>query len=146
MLSTWLAYHSERFGSDLPPFPITVNSLLAVSSLFKKAGYRSYPNYLSAIKSEHIIRGHDWTQILDLMGRWSTRSVLRGIGPARQSQAIDLLRVFAISPACDPIVSGGPVSPRRLFILGSQFSMRELGIACALVSHGRFDYDLQTLA
>ena len=100
LLSTWIAFHEEWFGKAIPPIPVTTDSLLAVSSLFKKAGYRSFPNYLSAIKAEHVIRGHDWTQILDLMGRWSTRSVLRGIGPARQSQAIDLLRVLSSLFVC----------------------------------------------
>ena len=145
LLSTWMSFHSEWFGPLVPAVPVTTDSLLAVSSLFKKAGYRSFPNYLSAIKAEHVLRGHDWTQILDLMGRWSTRSVLRGIGPARQSQAIDLLRVYAIPVELDPVFPGGPVSPRRLFILGSQFILRELEIAVAVVSHWTFDHTLSTI-
>ena len=145
LLSTWISFHSEWFGPSVPAVPVTTDSLLAVSSLFKKAGYRSFPNYLSAIKAEHVIRGHDWTQILDLMGRWSTRSVLRGIGPARQSQAIDLLRVYSIPVDRDPVFPGGPLSPRRLFILGSQFILRELEIAVAVVSHWSFDFTLNTI-
>ena len=110
LLATWNNCHVEWFGDSLPAFTITVDSLLAISALFERAGYRSYPNYLSAVKAEHIMRGHAWSQILDLLGRWCTRSVLRGIDPPRQSCAIDILKVHAIPSYKDPVIEGGPIS------------------------------------
>ena len=61
LLTTWSNFHDQWFGEAVPMYPLTVDGLLAVSALFKKAGYRSYPNYLSAVKSEHILRGHVWS-------------------------------------------------------------------------------------
>ena len=65
--------------------PVTIRSLVLTGALFKKGGYRSNSNYLSAIKAAHIEAGYDWTQLLAHTDGWVARSVVRGIGPARQS-------------------------------------------------------------
>ena len=87
---TWQYFHDQAFAHADPPvpyLPITVRTLVMVGSLFKAAGYRSYPNYISAMKSQHIEAEHEWGQLLTHTSGWVTRSVLRGIGPARQSCA-----------------------------------------------------------
>ena len=90
LLRGWQHYHllADRHLTVPPPvYPVTADSIIIVGSLFKKAGYRSFPNYLSAPKARHIEGPpqSEWTQLHDHIGKWVTRSVLRGIGPARQS-------------------------------------------------------------
>ena len=57
LLRGWEHYHvlSHRHLADPPgTYPVTADSIIRVGSLFKKAGYRSFPNYLSAAKARHI--------------------------------------------------------------------------------------------
>ena len=75
---------------------LTPDGIVAVAALFKAGGYRCYANYWSAVKSEHIEVGHLWTEQLELTGRWVTRSVLRGIGPARQRMALPLHKLLKL--------------------------------------------------
>ena len=88
LLNTWRAFHDLTFNQASPPIPmipVTVRSLVLTGALFKRGGYRSYSNYLSAIKAVHVEAGYEWTQLLAHTGAWVTRSVVRGIEPARQS-------------------------------------------------------------
>ena len=45
--------------------PLTLIGVEHVAAYFKAGGYRSYPNYLSAMKQAHIEPGHDWSAQLD---------------------------------------------------------------------------------
>ena len=145
LVKTWYAFHADWYGAESEPLPVTVDSLMAVSSLFKRSGYRSFPNYLSAIKAQHILRKFTWTQILDLVGRWCTKSVLRGIGPARQSAAIDLMKVARLVDVFAPLVLNGPVHGRTMFILSAQFMLRELEVSVARVAHWTFNLEDRTI-
>ena len=82
---TWQGYHYDVFGDELDPLPITPQKLVSVGSLFKAGGYRSFANYATGAKNAHIEAGHHWCQLLEHTRAWVTRSVLRGIGPSRQS-------------------------------------------------------------
>ena len=46
--------------SETPVIPLTPRSLVATGSLFKKGGYRSFANYISAMKGRHIEEGFLW--------------------------------------------------------------------------------------
>eukprot|EP00971_Amphidinium_carterae_P137168 2718214-Amphidinium_carterae.1 len=59
-------------------------------------GYRSWANYLSAAKGVHVSAGHAWTEQLDRWARQCTRSVTRGLGPARQSTPLSVEKVHAL--------------------------------------------------
>ena len=135
LLRTWSRYHIDWFGAESPPFPVTQFSLRAVASQMKRRGYRSWPNYLSRAKSRHIELGFDWTQLLELTGRECSRSVLRGIGPPRQSAELDIDKVQALVLGDDPVVEDGPACPKELFILGALFLCRELELSSACVEH-----------
>jgi hypothetical protein len=47
---TWSRYHSRWFGEGSPVLPVTTYKLRAVAAQFKALGYRSFPNYLTAIE------------------------------------------------------------------------------------------------
>ena len=126
-VETWSLFHFEVFrGVDpIPPVvPITVSSLIGVAPLFKAGGYRSYPSYQSAAKSVHIETGHNWTQLLDHTARWVTRSVLRGIGPARQSCPFRFERLCSLPQSPKPLAADGPHHPQAFAILASIFMLK----------------------
>ena len=57
LLRGWRHYHllaHQHMTDPPPPYPVTADSIIRVGSLFKKGGYRSFPNYLSAGKTRHI--------------------------------------------------------------------------------------------
>ena len=67
LLTTWQHFHHKAFGRVRPPLPllpITVRILVMVGALFKAGGYRSYPNYISLMRTKHIEDGHEWCQLL----------------------------------------------------------------------------------
>ena len=57
-VEVWRKFHCWWFGSDIPVLPLAVEKIKAISSLFKVGGYKSYRNYLSRIKEEHLRAGY----------------------------------------------------------------------------------------
>jgi hypothetical protein len=135
LLKTWCKFHHEWFRDGTPPFPITCQSLRACAALFKFRGYRSFENYLSRAKREHVIHGHVWTQELDLVGRECSRSVGRGLGPARQSAEFDVHKIANLDIGTDAVIEDGPVNPKALCILGCYFLTREIELSLAVVEN-----------
>jgi hypothetical protein len=144
LLRTWQQFHTNAralVGNTLAAdsIPITAVSLEVVAVFFKRGGYRSYPNYLSAVKTVHVERGHAWSEQLEGIARWTTRSVLRGIGPARQSRPFRLSAVMALQCSDAPLVIGGPKFPLQAMMVGSMFLLREVELAGIAVEHVSLD-------
>ena len=75
LLSTWHRFHQEAFGCCIPTvdtLPVTVRSMVTIGAIFRRGGYRSFANYSSAIKAEHIEAGFVWTQLLAHTSGWVT--------------------------------------------------------------------------
>ena len=105
LLNTWTAFHYFAFpasGALVQLLPITDIILQYVGALFKSGGYRSFANYLSAAKAMHIEAGYEWTQLLAHTATWVTRSVLRGIGPARQSCSFHFVKLCGLARLAPP--------------------------------------------
>ena len=129
LLKTWERFHYKWFSEDVPTFPIYEFALRAVASQFKRAGYRSFSNYLSAAKKFHVKAGYVWDQLLDATGRDCVRSVNRGIGPAKQAAALDLDAVHALHLEAPPLIDEGVFNPGDTFELGCFFLTREVELA-----------------
>jgi hypothetical protein len=143
LLRTWLRFHEAAFGTGVgavPLLPVTVRSFVAVAALFKRGNYRAFPNYASAIKLQHVEAGHLWTQQLDNACRWCSRSVLRGIGPARQSQALWLSNLLTIEVGSDPLTASGCWNPWHMTMLSCMFLLREIELAHAMISAWTFNH------
>jgi len=145
LLRGWEHYHilAHRHLAEPPgTYPVTADSIIRVGSLFKKAGYRSFPNYLSAAKARHIEGPPpaEWTQLHDHTGKWVSRSVLRGIGPARQSCPFHFKRLCGLQKQSQPLVDGGPMQPMHLALLSTLFLLREVESGTANVSAWSFDH------
>ena len=79
--------------------------------------------------------GFDWSMSLERAFRKSKRAVNRGIGPARQSAALDLGAAFKAleNRSSAPVCNRGPVGLRNLLVVGCFWMLRELEISCAKV-------------
>ena len=135
LLRTWNDIHFACFSDTVPVLPLTVEKIAAVACRFKAGGYRSFPNYMSRMKSMHIEIGYDWSAQLQHEEKAAIRSVLRGIGPARQTAEMGLDAVHGLKLGDECIVAGGPMAPGRLFDVASFFLLREIEASLALLSH-----------
>ena len=107
--------------------------------MFKAGGYRSYPNYLSRAKLEHIRAKHAWTEELELEARESSRSVLRGLGPGVQREPLEVMDLWKLDDTDAPLVDSGPVGPRRFGLTGSLFILREIEASLIRLGSVRLD-------
>ena len=103
--------------------------------MLKAGGFRSALGFFSRAKMEHLELGVPWTEGLSQAVRLSTRSVLRGIGPSRQSLGLSLGPVASLALPRDPLVVDGPCNASALILCGSYWCLREIEIAGALRSH-----------
>ena len=148
LATTWEFYHDQAFMHEMPqaPYlPITVRILVMVGSLFKAAGYRSYPNYISAMRVLHLEAGFVWDQLLKHTSGWVTRSVLRGIGPARQSCAFLFDKLAKLSRQPESLVTMGPCNPLTFTLLAVIFLLREIEASTSRVSAWTFDDEAREL-
>jgi hypothetical protein len=148
LLNTWRRFHALAFGDNVPAvplLPVTPLSLVHVASHFKSGGYRGFANYLSAVKAFHIESGHVWDQLLTHTGSWVTRSVLRGIGPARQSCSFWFSDLCRLPTPIPPLVSGGPHGPFHFTLLASIFLLREVEAANTMASSWTFSHSAMEL-
>jgi hypothetical protein len=143
LFKTWSSFHLEVFGGEeglsVPLLPVTHRTFCAVAAMFKNGGYRSFANYASAITAAHIEAGHPWTQALDQVVTWCTRSVLRGIGPARQSQPFLFQQMLHGVRHLEPLVAGGCIGPWAMTMLSTMFLLREIEASTAEVRNWTFD-------
>ena len=149
LVKTWHTLHAcahRGVSPSVPVLPVTPRILVAVAALFKRGGYRSFPNYLSAIKARHIEAEHSWTELLAHTGAWVTRSVLRGIGPARQSCSFDFPKLCRLPRSPDALVTGGPQQPVHLALLSCAFLLREVEASTAKANAWTFDHDRSELS
>ena len=78
-----------------------------------------------------------WTQQLDRGARDASRSVLRGIGPARQAAEFELFALLVQVPLDldDPVTRSGPTGPGRMLCAGTFWVLREIELSFAKVRH-----------
>ena len=102
---------SDSPGQAVPVLPLLAESVRRVAALFKAAGYRSYRNYLSRARDEHLALGYEISPQLERMCRLCRKSVVRGLaGPSSQ---------------------GGPIFPLALVATSVFFLLREIEAASA---------------
>ena len=141
-INTWQYFRKLAFAADspmVPVYPVTPRSLVLVGALSKKGGYRKFPNYLSAAKAAYIEERFEWGQLLAHTAGWGTRSVLRGIGPARQSCSFRVARLCQLARSSAAIVLDGPQAPVHLALFATIFLLREVEGSTAVFSAWEMD-------
>ena len=77
-----------------------------------------------------IESGHDWEQLLEHTSAWVTRSVLRGIVPARPSCTFASEKLSQLPRQAAPLVVMGPHNPVHMALLASIYLLREAELHC----------------
>ena len=131
---TWIKFHTRWFGPSSNWLPITCDSLRAIAAQMKHAGYRSFSNYVVAVKEAHEDALHEWTRELERCRRKCIASTQRGIGPAKQCLEMDPLKVAALGLGCEPLNTQGPICPGHWAVLCSYHILRGAESASALAS------------
>lgn len=139
LLNTWGRFLERWHGSPTPLVPVEPEDIGFVGCLMKAQGYRSFANYVSAAKQEHVRAGHCWTERHEQEARQGQRSVTRGQGPPRQSAPLDVEEVAKLKMETGALVAGGPINPQGAVFLGSSFLLREIEVAYARLNHLRLD-------
>ena len=101
---------------------------------------------MSAMESLHIEAEHPWSDLLGHTVIWVSRSVERGIGPARQSCSFEFQKLVKLERFPNPIVTGGPQQPMHLAILASLFLLREIEASTSLTDAWTFDHSRSELS
>ena len=115
------------YGDQVPVWPLSEQSLVRVSALFKLGGYKSFKNYLSRAKDHHISLGFEWSDKLDAVARKCSRSVLRGLAGSTRSMDFDLVRISSHLPhGSYALDECGPAHPKAMFVTATLFLLREL--------------------
>lgn len=123
-LRTWVTMHVNAYQHEPicpPPFPLSVDSIQRVSSLFKAGNYLSFDNYILRAKSEHLATcptSGSWTLELSTAVKDAMRSVNRHTGTSRQSRPLPLRHIVKLNIGAEPIVANGPICVVDLCIAG----------------------------
>ena len=144
MLYTWELFHKQWFGNDVPVFPLTTEKIWAVASMFKQGKYKAYPNYCTVVKDHHMQRYGTWPKDLKRAINKTTRSVLRGLGPGRQSASLNLAAIRALNLGTSPLNPGGPINPGGMLECGGFWLPREIEASTARWIHATIDDVRQT--
>ena len=102
-------------------------------------GFRSFANYATAAKNAHVEAGHVWTQLHEHTRVWVSRSVSRGIGPARQSCSFTYRRLLLLPMTSEPLTNDGPQHPVRFTQLATSFLLREIEASTTVCGSWSFD-------
>lgn len=111
------------------PYPLRIETMLAVGGTLKAAGYRTTARYLHEAKLTHIELGHTWTDQLARSMRLCMAAAKRGIGPPKRAAEIRLKVVQNMREAEKEVVRGGPLFARRSWIIASFWLLREIEVA-----------------
>eukprot|EP00971_Amphidinium_carterae_P019545 384809-Amphidinium_carterae.1 len=105
---SWKKLHLKALP-DEPVLPLTPAKLYTLGALLKAAEYRSV-NMMYRARKEHLLQ-FDWSERLQTAFKDTRRSIQRGLGPPRQSAALDLTKLSFVDTE-EPLVPSGPVNPR----------------------------------
>ena len=143
-MRTWGLMHRRWFGTALPLLPLTTPKICAVAAQMKAGGYRSFPNFVGAVKDEHVATLHAWTDELERCRRRCIASTQRGIGPPRQCLDVPIAKIAELQFGADPLVVGGPVCPGHWATICCFHLVRGAEAACALASSLVLDLEAKT--
>ena len=110
---------------------MTPLKIATVGAILKEADYRSTPNYMTAIKQEHVMAGHAWTTQLELAAWQFNTSTSRGIGPGKQSEPLSFQKLAAADLGASVKNPKYPVKVEYAVVIFTFFLLRELECACA---------------
>ena len=91
-VATWYSVHTELGRGD-SFLPLSAEKLTAVTEEFKVRGYRSLPNYLTAIKRAHLEANFPWTELLEHTMKACRHAGKRGLGRGKTAKSFTWLKL-----------------------------------------------------
>ena len=140
---TWSTLHWRWFGASCLVLPLTPPKICAMAAQMKASGYRSFPNFLGAMKDAHV-ESHLWTDDLERCRKRCVASTQRGIGPARQCREMPIALIVALDLGDSPVANGGPIAACQWATLCCFHLVRGAEAACALASSLTLDLSAKT--
>jgi hypothetical protein len=140
-VATWCKFLELWHCEVMPAIPVEPEDIAHVGCVMNARGYRSFANFITAIKQVHVKAGHAWTAQHELEAKQGIRSVTRGQGPPWQAAPLVIEDVLALElqGGTDAVAASGPVNPHGSFFIGSAFMLREIELAYARLAHLRVD-------
>ena len=122
------------------PWPVTVEKLRLAAALLRRGGYRSAPAYLYAIKRANAVRGHGWTEGLQVELADAVRATTRGLGPAAQAEPFDMNAITKLAEDGVHVVVQGeaPERPLDAVLVASWWLLREIELSTATIGQTAF--------
>ncbi|CAK0827555.1 unnamed protein product [Prorocentrum cordatum] len=147
LLKTWQALHFCWFSLHAPMLPLTAVKLQAVGALVKADKYESVAYYLTKIRELHLVQGGEWFDQPRLEASRVTRSVLRGPGPGKQEEPINLTAIIQFAKGGKnsdlPVTPSGPVSVGNITAASVFFMLRVIESPLTLYDNVIIDSDRQ---
>ena len=130
----WRVINLLAAGASRPfaPLPLTRQKLRLLAAALKAGSYRSAKEYLLVAKKMHLVCGGDWSEALRTAMADVTRSVTRGLGPAKQAVTFDLKEIAERSRQSRHLVVDGPRCPEATGICMALWLLRGLEAASVL--------------
>jgi len=148
-LKTWIEFHTAWFGHDVPVFPLTVESIEAVSTMMVAGEYRSVENFVSRAKDRHLELGHQWDLVLGRAASCANKSGRRGRGPAHQCAELPVLEAYTETSSQewhnmvyeDKLLGENvPAKFNNYLVVSSFFLLREIEGSLLLAKSVTFDH------
>eukprot|EP00971_Amphidinium_carterae_P084830 1678727-Amphidinium_carterae.1 len=118
--------YKEVYGPEVPVFPLTAGKVRCVMAVFKAAGYRSSPLYLSAARVRARSLGFTEDEVGDEIAR-ARRAVMRGQGGPVQRTPLPVDSYDKLWDA--PLPDGGVLDVRYVNVVATWWLLREIEAA-----------------
>ncbi len=116
-----------------PPAPFTAEAFRDGTAVLLAAGYRTAFMIAEQALLTYIEQGGTLTDALRRRRAMFRRACARGLGPPKRSDAWPLELSVTLPMGRDPLVAGGPIYPRRLFVCCCWWMAREIEAGNAAV-------------
>ena len=128
---TWQEFHANWLPHE-PVLPLTMRSIEAVMAQVKEARFSSAADYMSTAKSMHLQK-FEWSTTLARQQTVCVRSALRGLGPRKQCEGIDLT-VFVVGAKLliDADPTKLPFNFHLTGVVAAFFMLREIELSTML--------------
>jgi hypothetical protein len=136
-LATW---KEVALAANFPePFRLSVALLTKVGGILKSSGYRSLPSYVSLAVEKHIMLYGALPADVEITRKKANRSAVRGLGPAKHTRELPMLRLPEAATAFVSVVDPDePANMVRILTIGSWYLSREIEMAAANIEDVSF--------
>ena len=149
--SIWKTWRAIAAAWQIPPVPLSAETVFKVAASLKAGGYRAPQQYVARARLEHVkVTRRSPSPAAKQAIRDAIRSARRGMGPTTYKDSIPFERVAETAEMQTPesvpsLPAGSPVDPAAMVILGTWWFTRGIEISAALAMHIRMVAENRTV-